>query len=121
MKKLIYAALAFSPILAFAQNIGTVQTSLGSFSSSILQIINHDVIPVIFALAIVYFFWGLAKFVLGAADPKAQAEGKSIMIWGIVALVIMASVYGLIAFFQSSTGLTAGTAPTLPGGGSLGQ
>jgi hypothetical protein len=61
-------------------------------------------------LAILFFFYGLAIYILHAGDPDKASEGKSIMIWGILALFVMTSIYGIIGFLQRSTGTdTAGT------------
>lgn len=52
--------------------------------------------PIVVALALLYFFWGLATYILNAKDTEKQKEGRSIMIWGILALFIMVSVWGII-------------------------
>lgn len=112
MKKFIYTALSLSPMLALAQegNLGGVERLVQQFGN----ILNTLVIPILFALAIIYFFWGLVKYIKSAGDPKAASEGKSIMIWGIIALVVMVSVYGLIAWIQEAFGISGGATPTLP-------
>lgn len=112
MKKIVYAALSLSPMLAFAQegNLGGLERLVQQFG----DILNNLVIPILFALAIIYFFWGLVKYIQSAGDPKAASEGKSIMIYGIIALVVMASVYGLIAWVQTAFGISGGATPTLP-------
>lgn len=91
MKKVVYALLAFAPVLAAAQGVGNTIALV----TNIRALINA-IIPVLFAIAIVYFFWGLIKYIGSAGDAKAASEGKSIMIWGIIALAVMVSVYGII-------------------------
>src|SRR3989344_3291597 len=113
MKKFIYAVLAFAPVLAFAQNLDNVSRLVDSVSSIVGQ-----VIPIMFALAIIYFFWGLIKFIRSAGDPNAAAEGKGIMIYGVIAIAIMVSIYGLVAWLQGSFGVGTQTSlplPTVPG------
>jgi len=113
MKKLVYSVVAFAPVLASAQtldNVDNLITTLGGFVGRI--------IPIIFGIAIIYFFWGLAKFIRSAGDPKAQAEGKSIMIYGVIALAVMVSVYGLIAWLGENLDVDQGgtvVLPTVPG------
>jgi len=46
-------------------------------------------------LALVYFLYGLAQFVLNAADESKREEGKKTMIWGIIALFVMVALWGL--------------------------
>jgi hypothetical protein len=56
---------------------------------------------IIIALAVLVFFWGLAKFVFRiGGDEKAVDEGKRIMIWGLVALFVLVSIWGLVRFMQ---------------------
>ncbi len=93
MKKVIIASLFFAPALAFAQEL----TKVENLAKSIGRIINI-LIPIVAALALLYFFWGLAKFILNSGDEGAKDEGKRIMIWGIVALFVMVAVWGLVGF-----------------------
>jgi len=76
------------PVFAFAQqDVGGVFIKIGA----ILNII----VPIVMTLALLYFFWGLATYILGAGDEEKRKTGRGIMIWGVVALFVMASVWGL--------------------------
>ena len=55
-------------------------------------------IPVLIALALVVFFWGLVKYI---QSGKAKG-GKDIMIAGLVGLFIMVSVWGIIKVAQNT-------------------
>jgi hypothetical protein len=55
-------------------------------------------IVVVAGLAVLYFFWGLVKFIFNAGSEEAQTEGKNIMRWGIIALFVMVSIWGLVRF-----------------------
>ncbi|MCX6712957.1 MAG: hypothetical protein NTY66_01980 [Candidatus Vogelbacteria bacterium] len=50
----------------------------------------------LFLLAIVYFFWGVVKFIRDYGEKGATEEGKKHLWWGLVGLVIMVSVFGLL-------------------------
>lgn len=52
--------------------------------------------PLVVALALLFFFWGLATFILAAGDDNGKKKGKAIMVWGVIALFIMVSVWGII-------------------------
>lgn len=62
-------------------------------------------IGITFSFAVVVFFWGLAKFILNSGDEKAQTDGRRLMIWGVVALFIMSSIWGIITFLRSAFGV----------------
>jgi hypothetical protein len=73
-------------------------------------IINDSIIPLIFALAVVMFIWGAVKFFIINADEEAKrAQGKQYMIWGIVALAVMLSVWGLVGILQTTFNLKTGS------------
>lgn len=78
----------------------------------VVRIINNSIIPFIFAIAFVFFIWGTVKFFLiGADDEKSKTQGKQFMIWGIVALAVMLSVWGLVAILGSTFGLNTSVLP----------
>ena len=79
----------------------------------IIIIINNAIIPLIFALAVAAFVWGVVQFFfLNADDVEKKSKGKQFMIWGIVALAVMLSVWGLVGILGSTFGL--GTGSVLP-------
>ena len=101
-KNTLYATLAFSallPSISFAALDGVVDL-ICSFS----RIINI-VIPVIFGLALIFFFWGLAQFILHSGEEKAHEEGKNKMLWGIVALFVMFSISGILNWVAGTVGI----------------
>lgn len=114
MKKFIYGVLAFVPALAFAQNNASFDlTNIGTLVVAIGNIIA-SIIPIMFALAIVYFFWGLVTYIRAAGDPKAADSGKSIMIYGVIAITVMVSIYGLVNWLQDSVGINSSATVNLP-------
>ncbi len=54
------------------------------------------------ALAVVYFIYGLYRFLANYDNPSERSAGKSHMIWGIVGITIMASVYGVIDIIRGT-------------------
>lgn len=65
-------------------------------------------------LAIVVFFWGLVKYLWGQSSENAS-EGLQIMMWGIIAIFVMVSVWGIIRLLQSTFKVTS-TDPIIPKG-----
>lgn len=70
-------------------------------------IIKGTLIPLAFALCLLYFFWGMAKYIKSGASSgeKAAQEGKNIMVWGVVGLFVAFSIWGIINFIQSELGI----------------
>lgn len=106
------AAILFMPLFSFAQiDLGDFQTSI----ESIQGFITSSLIPIVFTLALVFFLWGLAKFILNAGDEEARESGKKLMIWGLVAFVVMVSVWGLVALVRNTLGINNATTISPPG------
>lgn len=84
---------------------------LKGFLQDFAGLINSGV-RVVFALAFLFFFWGAAQFILNdAGNDKTRADGKKKMLWGIIALFVMFSIYGILRMI--------GTLVDLPVGGNL--
>lgn len=77
-------------------------------------IIGSSVVPFIFALAMVSFIWGAVNFLIINADEEAKREqGKQFMLWGIIALTVMISVWGLVNILGSTFGINTSVLPTV--------
>lgn len=88
-----------------------------------IQTILDILIPLIVTLAALVFFWGMVKFLYAVDDPKQRDDGKGLMIWGVIALFIMISVWGFTELIASLFGINQGatiivpSVPTPDGGG----
>ncbi|MFA6257004.1 MAG: hypothetical protein WCT29_01715 [Candidatus Paceibacterota bacterium] len=111
---------AYAPELAPLKvgNTGSSTCEIGNDSSLkdvlcyVTRLINDSFIPLIFAVATVVFIWGAIKFFIINADEEAKREqGKQFMIWGIVALTVMLSIWGLVAILTETFGIGG---PVLP-------
>jgi len=99
--KTLITFLALLPLLVSAE---TFKGTKGLISS-IGEMVQYLTILAA-ALALLAFFWGLAKFIFRVGgDEKAVEEGKTIMKWGLIALFVMVSVWGIVGFMQSELGL----------------
>src|SRR3990167_3133070 len=109
MKKIGISVLALLlPSIAFAQNL----TGFETLVRNIGKIVNLA-IPIIFAIAILGFFWGLVKYIFGSEHDKEAA--KKTMLWGVVAIFVMASVWGLVRFLGSTVGIDDNSDIDVPG------
>jgi|SRR3990167_4092494 len=97
MKNLIklipFASLAL-PLLALAQGLTKTQQLIRSVGG----IMNY-LTTVVAAIALLVFIWGLVKFIFKiGGDEKAIEQGRSLMIWGSLALFFMVSIWGIVYF-----------------------
>ncbi len=114
MKKLISItslALVLTPSFAFAALTG-IKGLLGDVGELV-----RTATVVVAGIALLVFFWGLVKFILKVGgDAKAVEDGRKLMIWGVVAIFVMVSIWGLIGFIQRQLGIldTASPAASVP-------
>jgi hypothetical protein len=78
----------------------------------IIPLINLTLV-VVLALALLVFLKGLASFIAKSGDAKSHAEGKNLMIWGLVGLFVMVSVFGIVRLLRDDFGFRN---PNNPGG-----
>ena len=71
-------------------------------------------IPILITLALLYFLFGLGEYVLESHDDAKKTEGRNRMIYGVVALFVMVSVWGLVGVIASQFGITAGGQIPIP-------
>jgi hypothetical protein len=97
---ILIASMLLLPVITLAAPFdgvkGLLQTFLGMLNS---------LIPLIFGLALIYFFWGTAQFVLHSGEQKARDEGKQKMLWGIIAIFVFVSIWGILGFIGNTLGI----------------
>lgn len=68
-----------------------------------LGLIN-PILLLLAGLSLLAFFWGLMTFIFKSGDTKALEEGKEMMKWSLVAIFVMVSLLGIIAFLRGTFG-----------------
>jgi len=86
-------------------------TSIRGLITAVGSLVNLLII-ILIGIALIVFFWGLVKFIIRpGGDEKAVEGGKRLMIWGVVALFVMLSVWGIVGLVQRNLGLPDTTLP----------
>jgi hypothetical protein len=102
----IAAGAVFLPVLASAQTLLNTLALINTFLNA--------AIGLFITLAIVVFFWGLIMYLtkIGSEDSK---KGLGIMFWGVIAIFVMVSIWGIIRLLQNTLKVTS-TDPVIPKG-----
>lgn len=98
--------LSFAPLAALAQ-----QDVLSPILTNLTQAVRI-LVALTFLLALFFFAWGIVKLIVAAGDPEKVKEAKGYLLWGVIGLAVLASIFGLIQFLQSYFGIQ-------PGGGQI--
>ena len=111
--KILPFVVGLFPVMALAQDINT-ERGLGDFIQDVLVFINAYIIPLIIALAVLVFIWGVLKYVI-SKDDDTKKEARGVMIWGIIAIFVMVSVWGLVNLLGNTFSLDKSiTLPIVP-------
>ena len=64
--------------------------------------IERTVIPLLFAIALVIFIWGVVQYVINSDQEEKKAKGRQFMILGFIPLAVLISVWGLVRILGNS-------------------
>lgn len=74
----------------------------------LIALLFNKAIPVLVAIALLVFFWGVSKLILYADNETKRQEGINTIIWGLVALFVIVSVWGIVFVFTETFFGTSG-------------
>ncbi|MBK5215556.1 MAG: hypothetical protein JJE53_01970 [Candidatus Pacebacteria bacterium] len=84
--------------------IPTAEASVESLMRAIDKVIINPLIILLFALAVVYFLYGLARYLLSPDNEEIRSSSKSHMVWGVIGMFIMVSVFGIMNLILRTLG-----------------
>src|SRR3989344_566308 len=100
-----------SPLGSFGFHSGQVVNSndpsgeganFKAFVCFVLSFLN-PIPPILVTLAMLYFFWGIAKY-MGAGDAEELKSGRTTIIYGMLAMFIVMGVWGIAALIKAELG-----------------
>ncbi len=68
---------------------------------SFTDLIN-GLVGLLVGVAMIIFLWGIVKYIYQSASPKARGYGRDMMVWGLVAMFVMVSVWGILGMAQTA-------------------
>ncbi len=94
--------MALTPVVALAQ-FGEINTFFGKITS----FINDILIPLVFAVALLMFIWGMFWFfIAGGHDDEKRKQGKSLMLYAVLGFVLMVSIFGIVNLIANGLGFS---------------
>lgn len=80
-------------------------SKVGPLVGRILDAIVIPLVQGLFLLAALIFIWGIFKMIYKGADPTARKEGQNSILWGVIGMAIMVSVYGIVRLIGNTVGI----------------
>src|SRR3989344_9385463 len=97
MKKIIAFVLTFMPSLAFAQQL----TDVNSIATKATNIGNL-VIGLAISIAVLWIIINVVRYLIATNDPAKRKEGGMGILFGVVGLFVILSIWGLVAILRNS-------------------
>lgn len=85
----LFANIAYAEFTSNSKNFD-------EFILNVNKLIINPIIMLLFALAVVFFLYGVFEFISNQEDEEAKTKGKSHMIWGIIGITIMMGVFTIM-------------------------
>ncbi len=103
------ALLLALPLAASAQTLQPLANLIGAIARLV-----GALVPILITMALVAFFWGLVRYLFSKDGEKGLAGAKNLMIWGLVSLFVMVSVWGIVRLAQDALGVNPNAGATAP-------
>lgn len=122
IKRISTTAMVWAlPLLTFAQSGAPARSSVVFDRSKglvgIIQFVGgilNLILPLIVGAAVVYFMYNVFKYAV-ASEEDDKTKAKTQMIWGVIGIFVIVSVWGLVNILGSTFNLdnTGGKAPVI--------
>lgn len=110
MKKvLVSAALYAVPFIVLAQGLVEATKTVGRIANLI--------IPIIGAVLIIYFFYGVIGYVNAGGDEEKRTAARNTMIYAVIGMFVAFSIFGLVKLLRTTFDVGSDTGLTLPAQG----
>ncbi len=91
----------------FGDTIGCVPAGssvVGALLARIYQYILDPLIAGLFALALIFFLWGVAQYIWQADVEAEREKGRQHMLWGVLGMFIMLAAFSIIRIIANTIG-----------------
>ena len=108
MKKLIASLAVLAPTIAFAQTSAPIR----DFNSLVVKgnQIGNTIIGILIAVAVIFIIYNVLMFIVKAGSDERTGYRNAIL-WGIVGLAVILSIWGLVAILTNTFGTSGVSAP----------
>ena len=88
-------------------------TTIADVINYLMCTLMRSVVPLLITVAVVAFIWGVIQAFINPDNEEARKKGKSYMMWGIVALFVITTIWGLVGILSDTFGLGTPLIPQL--------
>ena len=99
-------AIAGNPIASYAATARTFNDIVNGTDNqqSIVSFVNTFIVPLLYALIFLFFIFGVVRYFFTGGEENRQ-KGKQFVIWALLAMVAVFSVWGVVNILLSTLGV----------------
>ncbi len=97
MKKLIAFILTSSPFIVSAQGLNDINSVAAKATN-----IGNLVVQLAISLAVVWIIVNIVRYLIASNDPEKRKAGGFAILWGVVGLFAILSIWGLVYLLTNS-------------------
>ena len=114
MRRTVLAAILFCTPLSvvWAQNTTWLKSVVTGGNTILTQ-----AVPALVTVALMVYVMSAVVLVARAQNDEARKTGRKRMLWGIIGIFVMVSVWGFVAILQDVFGIGSSTVPSRPSTG----
>lgn len=90
----------------FIKTAYAASANLNEFIGNVNGMIIQPLINLLFALAIIFFLYGIFEFLSNQENEEKKTTGKQHMIWGIIGITIMMGVWTILGILLNTMGIS---------------
>lgn len=84
---------------------------VAAFVQKVNDVLINPVLALIFTAALFLFLWGVFQFIVHGQEEAARDTGRKHMLWGIIGMVLMVSVFAILRVGLDTFGVTDNEIP----------
>jgi heme/copper-type cytochrome/quinol oxidase subunit 4 len=114
MKKFIATALAtLAPVIALAQTSGAI-TDANKLVEKLTNL-GNTFIQILIAFAVIYIIYNVVRYlVMGGDDEEKRKKAGQAILWGVVGLFVILSIWGLVRILTNTFRTDTTTPANIP-------
>jgi len=110
-QKISLLAINFTPLLVFAKDAEDCPPKSICGIIAILTKTLNQIIPLLVGVGLVVFIWGIIQYITAAGETEKRREGIQFMVWGLIGLFVIVSVWALVNVLVKTFDLSGNLSP----------
>lgn len=89
--------------------MNAIFTPLTASAATFADVVNKQIVPLgntvvelLYAVAFLFFIYGVATYFFKTGDPAAREKGKQVALYGIIGLFVLFAVWGLVGILLNT-------------------